>query len=102
MTESRNGQRVSERTETRLTNVLATAMRDFEMITGRRVESVSSVKRHDGGWSLCLEVVELRRVPDSTSILGTYETHVDREGGLIEYERTGRYYRNQASDMDTL
>lgn len=102
MTDARDGQRVSSRRAARLADVMATARREFEMITGRPVEAVSSVHRHDGGWTLCLEVVELRRVPDSTSILGTYETIVDADGSVIEYERTGRYYRNQAAGEDSL
>lgn len=86
----------------RLADVMANARHEFEMITGREVEAISAVHRHDGGWTLCLEVVELRRVPDSTSILGTYETTVDGDGSVIEYERTSRYHRNQASEADSL
>lgn len=102
MTERRDGQRVAAAGPARLADVMAEARREFEMITGREVEAVSSVQRHDGGWTLCLEVVELRRVPDSTSILGTYETMVDGDGAVMEYQRTGRYYRNQASEVDSL
>lgn len=86
----------------RLADTMASARREFEMITGREVEAVSSVHRLDDGWMLCFEVVELRRVPDSTSILGTYETRVDGDGSVIEYERTSRYHRNQASEADSL
>lgn len=102
MTDGKDGRQDGDRGKPRLTDVMATARREFEMITGRDVEAVSSVHRHDGGWTLCLEVVELRRVPDSTSILGTYETTVDRDGSVIEYERTSRYHRNQASEADSL
>ena len=102
MTEGNDGQRTATRRSARLADVMTAARREFEMITGRQVEAVSSVHRRDDGWTLCLEVVELRRVPDSTSILGTYETIVDGEGAVIEYERTGRYYRNQAGDTDSV
>jgi len=102
MTEQGNGQKMSTRGTARLADVMATARREFEMITGREVEAVHTVHRHDGGWTLHLEVVELRRVPDSTSILGSYETTVDAHGSIIEYERTSRYHRNQASEGDSL
>lgn len=95
-------EREATRRPARLADVMAVARREFETITGRQVEAVSSVHRRDDGWTLCLEVVELRRVPDSTSILGTYETMVDGDGSVIEYERTARYHRNQASETDSL
>lgn len=84
----------------RLADVITRARRELELFTGRGVDSVSSVRRSDGGWTLALEVVELQRVPDSTSVLGSYETVVDDEGAVIEYERTRRYYRNQASEVE--
>ncbi len=84
----------------RLADVITRARRELELFTGQPVDSVSSVHRSDGGWTLSLEVVELQRIPDSTSVLGSYETVVDEEGAVVEYERTRRYYRNQASEVE--
>ncbi len=84
----------------RLADVITRARRELEQFTGQPVDSVSSVRRSDGGWTLCLEIVELQRIPDSTSVLGSYETVVDEEGAVVEYERTRRYYRNQASEVE--
>lgn len=78
--------------------VLAAARRDFEEVAGRRVEAVSSASRDEGGWRFGFEVVELSRVPDSTSLLGSYEVLVDYEGNLREYDRLRRYYRNRADE----
>lgn len=83
-----------------LAEVIKRARRELELFIGRGVDSVSSVRRSDGGWTLSFEVVELQRIPDSTSVLGSYETIVDEDGGVVEYERTRRYYRNQASEVD--
>lgn len=87
-------------TKRRLADVISTARRELEMFTGRTVESVSSVRRNEDGWTLCLEVLEVQRVPDSTSVLGTYETEVDDHGSVLGYERTARYHRNQTSEAD--
>ncbi len=96
MTQAReNGTRTK-----RLADVIATARRELELLMGRSVESVSSVRRSEEGWTLCMEVVELQRVPDSTSVLATYETEVDGQGSVLGYERTRRYHRNQASEAD--
>lgn len=84
----------------RIAAVVGAARREIEALTGRPVESVSAVRRSDDGWVVSLEVVELERIPASTSVLGTYEAVVDGDGSLVEYERTRRYYRNRADEED--
>lgn len=78
--------------------VVAAARSGFEEVAGRHVEAVSSVSREEDGWRIGLEVVELARVPDSTSLLGTYEVLVDGDGNVLEYDRVRRYYRNRADE----
>jgi hypothetical protein len=73
---------------------------ELEMLMGQPVESMSAARRRDDGWTLTFEVVELERIPASTSVLGSYEVVVDPNGGVLEYERTRRYYRNQATENE--
>ena len=80
--------------------VLTSARQEFEHLTGRPVESVSAIRRCEGGWRVTVEVLELRRVPDSTSVLASYELQLDSEGSVLEFERTSRFYRNRATDED--
>ncbi len=81
-----------------ITTVLDRARTAFERLAGRDVEGVSSVSRSDGGWRLTVEVVELARIPDSTSLLGSYDVLVDEDGNVLEYERVRRYHRNRADE----
>ena len=67
---------------------------------GSDAESVSSVARTATGWAVALEVVELRRIPESTDVLATYEVEFDDDGKLIKLERSRRYYRSQADRGD--
>lgn len=86
--------------------IVTRARRDLELLIGRRVDSVSAVQRREdgedgeGGWVVFFEVVELERVPDSTSVIGSYQTSVDSDGGLLGYERVRRYHRNQVSEAE--
>ncbi|MEU7812712.1 gas vesicle protein GvpO [Pseudonocardia sp. NPDC049154] len=64
-------------------------------LTGRELESVVSIERRDEGWSIGVEVVETRRIPDSADILAVFEVDVDENGDLHGYRRTGRYSRGQ-------
>jgi hypothetical protein len=66
--------------------------------TGRRPESVVSIDRADGGWQVGVEVVETRRIPDTTDVLAVYEVRLDRGGGLRSYRRTRRYSRGQLDE----
>ncbi|MEU1074695.1 MULTISPECIES: gas vesicle protein [unclassified Streptomyces] len=62
-------------------------------LLGRFPESVSSLKPAEGGWEAQVEVVELERIPDTTSVMASYRVALDEEGELISYERTRRYSR---------
>ena len=58
----------------------------------------SSVRRQDGGWAVTLEVVEVRRIPDSTDVLSSYELVLDDDGGIVELNRKRRYRRSQVEE----
>jgi len=69
-------------------------------LTGRKAEFVSHIERSDEGWRLTVEVVELERIPDTTSVLGSYEVLADDDGHLLEYARSRRYLRNQSDQWE--
>jgi hypothetical protein len=51
------------------------------------------------GWTVTLELLELARIPDTTSLLGTYEATLDADGNLLGAKRTRRYPRNQSDPV---
>jgi hypothetical protein len=65
-------------------------------ITRLHPDTVSSIRKEEDGWHVSVEVVEMKRIPDSTDMLATYELLLDAEGNLLNYQRTRRYYRSQA------
>jgi hypothetical protein len=80
----------------RLHQLTDTARQLLEELSGAEVETVSALGRTDGGWRVTLEAVELRRIPDSTDVLATYEVELDGDGDLVRYERRRRYARSQS------
>ncbi len=59
-----------------------------------RVEGVSAVRRsEDDGWIVNVDVLEVARIPDTTSLLATYEVELDAAGDLLQYRRVARYRR---------
>ncbi len=67
-------------------------------LTGKEVEGVTSLERTDDGWTVELDVVELRRIPSTTDVLATYEVDVDGNGELQGYRRAQRYVRGVAGE----
>jgi hypothetical protein len=51
------------------------------------------VRREKDGWSVLVDVVELERVPTTTSVMATYRVDVDTAGDLCGYERLRRFSR---------
>ncbi|MFI9645252.1 gas vesicle protein [Streptomyces sp. NPDC052040] len=76
--------------------VLRQARAQFTELTGLTAESVSSFERTENGWSLLIEVLELARVPDTMSLLASYEVELDADGELTGYRRVRRYERGRA------
>ncbi|MET7548320.1 MULTISPECIES: gas vesicle protein GvpO [unclassified Streptomyces] len=62
-------------------------------LLGREASSVSAVTATDDGWTAEVEVVEIERIPDTTSVMASYRVRMDSGGELTGYERTRRYSR---------
>ena len=73
--------------------VAARAAQQLLELTGKGVEGVTGLERTDDGWKVLVEVVEVRRIPDTTDILALYEVQVDEDGDLMGYRRLRRYAR---------
>ncbi|MET7850572.1 gas vesicle protein [Streptomyces avermitilis] len=74
------------------------AGRSLEGLIGHPTEGVSAVRRVDDGWCVVVDVLELARIPDTTSLLASYEVQLDQDGELMEYRRVRRYRRGSADE----
>jgi hypothetical protein len=79
-----------------LAEIAAQARELLQSLRGVDAESVSAIGRTPHGWRVALEVVELRRIPDSTDVLASYEVQLDDDGKFLGFERGRRYNRSQA------
>jgi hypothetical protein len=76
---------------------LAAAEQLAEM-TGHSVEGVVGLERSDDGWTVGVEVLELRRIPNTTDVMAVYEVTLDGDGELDGYRRVRRYVRGEAGE----
>jgi hypothetical protein len=75
--------------------VIRKALEQFAAMTGKQPEGVTGVRAtDDGGWSVLVDMLELERVPSSTSVLATYRVELDGQAQLRSYERVRRYRRS--------
>lgn len=81
-----------------LATALRSALSEFAELTGRLPESVTGIRATDSGWSVLADVVELERVPGSTSVMAVYRVDVGQDGHLIGCERLRRFHRG-ATDL---
>ena len=78
--------------------VVDTARRQLESLLGTGVERVSGLDHANGGWRVTLEAVEVRRVPESTDVMASYEVVLDGASKLVSVNRIRRYRRSQVDD----
>ena len=76
-----------------LTEIVRGLVGQFAELTGQAPERVSGARRSDGGWSVLVDVVDLERVPATTSVLSTYRVDADDDGQLTGFERIRRFTR---------
>ena len=73
--------------------VVRSALAQFHDVTGQPAVAATGLRREGEGWSVLVEIVELERIPDSTSVMATYRVDLDAQGDLTGFERLRRYTR---------
>ncbi|WP_344014241.1 gas vesicle protein [Streptomyces thermospinosisporus] len=76
--------------------ILRQARGQLAELTGMEAESVTSFEQTDEGWALEVEVLELERVPDTMSLMASYQVELDSDGQLTGYRRVRRYERGRS------
>jgi hypothetical protein len=101
-TAKRSNSNRSDTTETsssgRADSVAERASHHLVRLTGRQAEGVVGLQRSEDGWTVEIEVIEVRRIPDTTDVLALYEIEVDGQGELLGYRRVKRYVRGTPNE----
>jgi hypothetical protein len=74
------------------------ASADLAELLGRDPEAITSLERTDDGWRVGIEILEIRRIPDTADVLAEYEVDADQEGHLTSYRRVRRYTRGHVDE----
>ncbi|MFF7067134.1 gas vesicle protein GvpO [Streptomyces pseudovenezuelae] len=95
-TEEDTEENMAENRRPKPMEVLREARAQLAELTGMNAENVSSFEQTEDGWALEIEVLELTRVPDTMSLMASYQVELDPEGQLTGYRRVRRYERGRA------
>ena len=76
------------------------AKEQLAQLTGLTPDTVSSLSRGEDGWHVTVDLIELKRIPEATDVLASYETLLDEEGNLLSYQRTKRYLRQEVMELE--
>jgi hypothetical protein len=78
--------------------IAARAKDQLSALTGLKASTVSSLSHDEKGWHIVADMIELKRIPEASDVLATYEVNLDEDGNLLSYQRTRRYTRGQITD----
>jgi hypothetical protein len=81
-----------------LRTIAVTAATELAQLIGQKPEGIVGVEQVEDGWRVQIEVVESRRIPETTDILAVYEVDVDTDGMVTGYRRLNRYVRGRIQD----
>jgi hypothetical protein len=76
-----------------IARAVSAALEQFEVLTRLEPIGTTGVRREEDGWSVLVDVVELERVPSTTSVMATYRVDVDDSGELCGFQRLRRFTR---------
>ncbi len=61
-------------------------------------EGVTSLSKSEDGWTVCIEELERKGIPDTMDILGLYEVNINNAGDLLSVERKRLRKRGDTAD----
>jgi hypothetical protein len=67
--------------------VIEKARKEFIGLGKKPTDGITSLLKTQEGWSIQMESLERKAIPDTMDVLGLYELRVDEEGRLLGLDR---------------
>jgi hypothetical protein len=80
--------------------IIQIAKKQLAELTNNKLDTVSCFSNDEKGWHVTIEMIEMKRIPEASDMLASYETLLDDEGNLLSYHRTRRYLRQQTIEKE--
>lgn len=63
------------------------ARQEFVSLGKKPADGVTGLSKTEEGWSILMEALERKAIPETMDVLGLYELHLDNEGNLLGLDR---------------
>ena len=80
--------------------VIEKARSDLSKLTALEIGSTVGAARDEDGWKVNVEVVEKHSLPDGMDVLATYQTKLDPDGNMLEFNRIRMRKRIDTEDVE--
>lgn len=67
--------------------IIKKARDEFTKLSKVPLEGAIGLSKVEEGWSVSVEAVEKKSIPEGMDVLGIYEIRLDDEGNLLGFER---------------
>jgi hypothetical protein len=67
--------------------VIERARQQFNILGKKPADGVTGLSKTEEGWSILLEALERKAIPDTLDVLGLYELKLDNRGNLLSLDR---------------
>lgn len=71
------------------------AKEQLARVTGLNPVLVSGVFKDEQGWHVFVDMLEMKRIPDSTDVLGSYEVLMSDDGTMMNFRRKRSHMRGE-------
>jgi hypothetical protein len=68
-------------------DAITKARQEFTKLGKTPADGVTGLSKTEEGWSVKLEALERKAIPDTMDVLGLYEIRLDNEGNLLGLDR---------------
>ncbi len=78
--------------------VVEKAQQEFVRLGKKPADGVTGLSKTEEGWTVLLEALERKAIPDTMDVLGLYELHLDNEGNLLGLDRKKLRKRGETNE----
>ena len=78
--------------------IVKKAQADFVTLSKLPISAVIGLSKKGEGWTVSLEAVERKAIPETMDVLGIYEVHLDDEANVLSFERKKLRKRGETAE----
>ena len=79
--------------------IVEKAREEFISLGKKPADGITGLSKIEEGWSILLEALERKAIPDTMDVLGLYELRLDNDGHLLSLDRKKLRKRGETQEV---